>query len=107
MFIIKETSKYGREYYLCIENGMCRITISPKCHDVAFISMLVVDEWHREHGVGNSILAMAEDTAKENGCKVITLQTLTGWTMNWYARHGFTVVGEGYEEGMVMMSKFL
>lgn len=107
MTIIKDNSEYGNDLYVYIENGMCRLTISPKCHDVAFMSMLVVDEAHREQGVGNSILAVAESIAKQNGCKVITLQTSTGWTMNWYARHGFTVVGEGYEDGMVMMSKFL
>jgi len=107
MTIITDKSKYGNELYIYLETGMCRLTISPKCPAVAFLSTVVVDEAHRGQGVGNAILAEAEKTAKQKGCNVMTLQTETGWTMGWYARHGFMVVGEGYEDDMVLMSKHL
>jgi len=105
MVIINDKSKYGEEMYLYLENGMCRLTLPPKCPNVAFLSTLVVDACHRYNGVGNMLLAAAEKTAIEKGCNVMTLQTETKWTMNWYARHGFVVVGEGYEDDMVLMSK--
>ena len=105
MYIINDTNKYGKEMFLYLENGMCRLTLPPKCPNVAFVSTVIVDEGHRGKGVGNMLLAAAEKTAIEKGCNVLTLQTETGWTMNWYARHGFAVVGEGYDEDMVLMCK--
>ena len=107
MTIISDKSKYGDELHIFLELGTCRLTISPKCPNVAFLSTVVVDEAHRRQGVGNALLAAAEQIAKQKVCNVVTLQVEHEWKIRWYARHGFQVVGEGYDENMVMMSKFI
>ncbi|MBR1809645.1 MAG: GNAT family N-acetyltransferase [Paludibacteraceae bacterium] len=105
MVIINDTSKYGEECFICLENGICRLTLSPKCPDVAFLSTLIVDAKHRRKGTGNMLLVAAEKIAVEKGCNALTLESETGWTKDWYARHGFVVVGEGYDENMILMCK--
>lgn len=101
-------SEYGVDMFCHIPHGSCRLTISPRCPSVLWLSTVTVDENHRKQGVGTQILKEVEKVAADNGCTVISLQTWTNsWQQAWYARHGFIPVADGYDNDMVMMSKFI
>lgn len=99
---------YGVDMFCHVPYGSCRLTISPRCPNVLWLSTLVVDENHRKQGVGTLMLKEVEKVAADNGCSVISLQTWTdSWQQKWYSRHGYNVIADGYDEDMVMMSKVL
>lgn len=106
--VIRTENEDGVSLYCYITHGVFRITISKQTKEVAWLSDVTVDEGRRRIGIGNRILSEAEDVAKKNGCSVISLQVLHGsWMKDWYARKGYSVVGDGYMDNMVMMSKKL
>ncbi len=60
----------------------------------AEVSGLVVDERFRSQGVGERLLARAEEWARENGCQVIGLRSnvIRNRAHAFYERHGYTHV---------------
>lgn len=109
MEIVRDNnSEYGIDMFCHVPYGSCRLTISPKCKNVLWLSTVVVDENHRRQGVGTRMLQEVEKVASDNGCTVISLQTwVNSWQQAWYAKHGYIPVADGYDTDMVMMSKFL
>lgn len=56
-----------------------------------FLNTLWVDERFRHHGIGSMILREVERTAREKGCRVVTLGTASYMARPFYEKHGFTV----------------
>lgn len=101
--MIKDINDYGIDLFITSEYGLCRITIPNKTPTVAFLSTVIVDDNHRQQGIGNKLLDTAKLIAKEYNCEVLTLQC-DGWRTNWYRSKGFMIIGEGYDPNMIIMS---
>lgn len=101
--MIKDINDYGIDLFITSEYGLCRITIPNKTPTVAFLSTVIVDEKHRHQGIGNNLLDTAKLIAKEYSCEVLSLQC-NEWRTDWYKRKGFTIIGEGYDPNMIIMS---
>lgn len=96
----------GEEVFVHIEHGICRLTFDRKCPDVCFVSTLIVNESSRQHGIGKQLLRAAELIAKRKCCNHVSLQVENNsWKKEWYKREGYDVIADGYDEGMIIMSK--
>lgn len=64
-----------------------------KYHDdpsTLFLSDLSVDPEHRKQGIGNLILNIAEDVARQTGADSISLWVeKDSWMSEWYQRKGY------------------
>ena len=106
--VVDHSEKYGVDMFCHVPHGACRLTISPLCTSVLWVSSVIVDEDHRKQGIGTHMLKEIEKVAAEKGCKVISLQTwVNSFQQKWYARHGYIPVADGYDTDMVMMSKMV
>ena len=88
--------------------GMYRLTLCEPNYksNAAWLSTLVVTENHRNEGHGSELLRHAEQQAKAWNCIALSLEVeWKSWLRDWYARMGFVVVAEGYEDKMVVMTK--
>ena len=56
-----------------------------------FLNELWVEESYRHQGIGSMILREAERTAREKGCRVVTLGTASYMARPFYEKHGYTV----------------
>jgi predicted GNAT family N-acyltransferase len=101
--MIKDINDNGIDLFITSEYGLCRITMPNKTPTVAFLSTVIVDDKHRHKGIGNKLLDTAKLIAKEYHCEVLSLQC-DGWRTDWYKRKGFTIIGEGYDPNMIIMS---
>lgn len=79
--------------------------------DCLHIDILWVKEESRTAGYGSSLLAEAEKTAKENGCKLAHLETFDFQAKNFYLKNDYEIYGvlEGYpyEHNMYCLKKNL
>lgn len=106
--IIRVEGENDLSLYCYVTHGVFRLTITNIAKEVAWLSDVAVDEAWRNLGVGNKMLSVAEGIAERNKCTAISLQVKAdSWMKDWYARKGYSVVGEGYMDNMVMMSKKL
>ena len=106
--VICDYNDEGIDLFISYRNGVCRLTISNRCPNVAFFSTLVADRANRCGGIGTMLLKQAQETAVDYGCTVMTLQAkYQSWQAAWYRRKGFEPVCDGYDPDMVMMSKRL
>ncbi len=64
----------------------------------AYVQELMVDEPHRNEGVGGALMASAENWARERGCRSIRLVT---------SRAGAFYLARGYEEASTFFKKSL
>ena len=98
----------GEEAFVHIEHGICRLTLDRKCPYVCFVSTLIVNKSSRRKGVGKQLLQAVEQIAKRKKCIRISLQVENNsWKKDWYKRDGYYVIADGYDEGMIIMSKEL
>ncbi|HYC44166.1 MAG TPA: GNAT family N-acetyltransferase [Burkholderiales bacterium] len=70
-----------------------------------FIDVLWVDEAHRRHGHGSSLLRYAERDACERGCDIVYLSTFEFQALAYYAAQGYVLIGQ--LEGIPRKSKRL
>ena len=59
-----------------------------------FVELLWVSEAHRGRGIGTSLLAAAEDRARENGWQVCFLSTFDFQAPGFYLKLGYQQFGE-------------
>ena len=59
-----------------------------------FVDVLWVDEAHRGKDYGSSLLRYAERDAAEIGCDIVWLSTFAFQAPEFYARLGYTVIGQ-------------
>ena len=60
---------------------------------VADLDILWVDEKYRRQGIGSALIREAERTAREKGCRLMTLGTFDFQARPLYEKHGFTICG--------------
>ena len=108
MNLIETRNEYGSDIFCHIDYGLCRLTINKKCPNVLWLSTFVVDEMHRFQGIGSRLLQKVIELAKTDGFTIISLQVeSTSWMEKWYERNGFVKVADGYDDNMVIMSKYV
>jgi GNAT superfamily N-acetyltransferase len=59
-----------------------------------YLDVLWVEEKHRRKGLGSSLLRQAERIARERSCELIYLSTFQFQAPEFYAKHGYSLVGE-------------
>ena len=92
-----EVDKDEEDFILKIENenseiiGGCVATAYEYHWSRMFLNELWVDERYRHHGIGSMILREVERIAREKGCRVVTLGTVSYMARPFYEKHGYTV----------------
>lgn len=106
--IITDNHANGTELYCSIIGATCRVTISNKCPNVAFVSSLVVDRDYRKGGLGSELLSEVINEAKKRGCSVVSLEVnYKSWQATWYRRVGFIPCCDCYNNDLITMSLVL
>ncbi|PZP54423.1 MAG: hypothetical protein DI586_10010 [Micavibrio aeruginosavorus] len=84
--------------------GMIGIISNHNLHDgfTTYIEHVVVDEKHHGNGYGTKLIKFAENKSREEGCKLIELDTDIGaeGAENLYAKNGYVVVGKYYQKNI-------
>jgi GNAT superfamily N-acetyltransferase len=82
--------------------GVIGIVPNHNLHDgyVTYIEHVVIDEKHRGHGYGTALIEFAEQRAREEGCKLIELDTDLGHDAaeNLYRKSGYTYIGKYHQK---------
>lgn len=83
-----------------------------KYHDdpsTLFLSDLSVNREDRKQGIGNEILTMCEDVARQTGATFISLWVQEGsWMKDWYTRNGYQYLSQKEDqENNIWMKKTL
>ena len=94
---------WGRKDTIVLANGraLCELSIEYENPAVAHLSDVIVYESARGYGLGNELLRMAKEHAREMGAKMLCLWAAPdGWVIEWYKRHGFRQRCV-YDDGMV------
>ena len=69
----------------------CNLIIN--CWRIADLDILWVEERYRRQGIGSALIREAEHTAREKGCRFMTLGTFDFQAKPLYEKIGFTVCG--------------
>lgn len=108
MIIIEDRDKNGVNLFCSTDYAFCRVTISNRCPNVAFMSNLVVDRKRRGEKLSVNIIAEIECIALRQGCVIISLEVkYNSWKAKFYRRLGYTPVCDNYCEDLITMSKRL
>jgi GNAT superfamily N-acetyltransferase len=59
-----------------------------------YVHLLWVDEEHRGHGYGRSLMERAEALATEASCDCVYLSTFEFQAPGFYTRYGYSLIGE-------------
>jgi len=93
----REVDADEEEFVLKIENengeiiGGCIAQAYEYHWSRMFLADLWVDKRYRHQGIGSVILREVERTAREKGCRVVTLGTASYMARPFYEKHGYTV----------------
>ena len=102
-YIHKNIWHWGRTDTIVIADSraLCQLSVETDNPAVAHLSDLIVYESARGYGLGNDLLSMAKEHAREMGAKVLfLLADPEQWMIDWYKRKGF-VEYMLYPDGMV------
>lgn len=84
--------------------GVIGLISNHNLHDgfVTYIEHVVIDEDARGYGYGTKLIRFAEDRAREEGCKLIELDTDIGHEQaeKLYAKNGYVVVGKYHQKNI-------
>ncbi|MDE6727709.1 MAG: GNAT family N-acetyltransferase [Oscillospiraceae bacterium] len=61
--------------------------------NAVYVDALWVDERYRGRGLGSKLLDDIENTAAENGCNLVHLDTFDFQAKDFYTKHGYEVFG--------------
>lgn len=82
--------------------GIIGIVPNYNLHDgyVTYIEHVVIDNKHRGHGYGTALIKFAEQRAREEGCKLIQLDTDIGHdeAENLYKKNGYAYIGKYHQK---------
>ena len=96
---------FGTTDYIIAPDGrsIVRISYYDDFPDAAFINGLSV--FHEERGKGRArdIMREAEESMKENGIKIVFIDSEEEWIAKWYMRLGFELYDE--EDGVFKLKK--
>ncbi|NTJ42983.1 GNAT family N-acetyltransferase [Agrobacterium larrymoorei] len=69
-----------------------------------YTALLFIPEELRGHGLGPKLLGMAEDEARQRGCKGAYIDTMSPEALSLYQRCGYTIFGqiEDFGDGITM-----
>ena len=96
------------DYFCSNEFSCCRVTVKDTCPEIGFISTLVTDRDNRQCGHATRLMQEVETYLYGEGCAKLSLQVKhLSWMESWYKGLGYERVADGYDEGMVIMSKKL
>jgi ribosomal protein S18 acetylase RimI-like enzyme len=87
------------KYVIWMGDGSVQLEVSDKPygeHNIeSFLFSLWVDEDSRKNGLGKQLMEMAEQIARERGCKTICLEWSSReapyWVREWYERNGYKI----------------
>lgn len=84
--------------------GMIGLISNHNLHDgfTTYIEHVVVDQKHHGKGYGTKLIKFAESRAREEGCKLIELDTDIGADQaeGLYMKNGYVVVGKYYQKNI-------
>ncbi len=84
--------------------GMIGLISNHNLHDgfTTYIEHVVIDEAHQGNGYGTKLIQFAEQRAREEGCKLIELDTDIGAEAAemLYAKNGYVIVGKYYQKNI-------
>lgn len=84
--------------------GMIGMISNHNLHDgfTTYIEHVVIDEKHHGKGYGTKLIKFAEKRAREEGCKLIELDTDIGaeGAERLYVKNGYVVVGKYYQKNI-------
>lgn len=63
------------------------------CWKILYIDILWVDERYRAHGYGAALLQHVEHKAREQGCRLVHLDTFDFQAKDFYLQQGYEVFG--------------
>lgn len=101
--IHKNIWHWGRGDIIVIANGcgLCTVSVEDDNPNVAYLSGVSVCESSRRMGLGNELLKLSKQHAREMGAKMLRLWAdPEQWVVDWYKRHGFTQQCV-FDDGMV------
>ena len=106
MRIIEDRDKNGIDLFCMTDYAFCRITISNKCPNVAFLSTLVVDRLRRGSKLSIAMIVEVEQEALNRGCQTVSLEVkYNSWKAAFYRRLGYHPVCDNYSGDLITMSK--
>jgi GNAT superfamily N-acetyltransferase len=74
------------------EGGLAAGIVFTVCGQWLKVDFLWVDDKQRGNGIGTRLLAQAEETGKNKGCKKACLTTFNFQARPFYLKHGYRVV---------------
>ena len=101
--IHKNIWRWGRSDIIIIADGcgLCTVSVEDDNPAVAYLSGVSVCESSRRMGLGNELLELSKQHAKEMGAKMLRLWAdPEQWVTDWYKRHGFAQQCM-YDDGMI------
>jgi N-acetylglutamate synthase-like GNAT family acetyltransferase len=93
VIIHKNNWPWGRDDIIVIAGGrgLCTVSIEDDNPAVAYLSGVSVCESSRHMGLGNELLELSKQHAREMGAKMLCLWAYPEqWVVDWYKRRGFT-----------------
>ena len=90
--IHKNNWRWGRGDIIVIADGrgLCTVSVEDENRAVAYLSGVSVCESSRRMGLGNELLELSKQHAREMGAKMLCLWAdPEQWVVDWYKRHGF------------------
>ena len=97
---------WGRKDTIILADGQafCQLSIQNDFPSVAYLTDVVVYKKARRCGLGNVLLRIAIQQAKEMGANTLCLYSVPDrWVVEWYKRNGF-VEYDVYTDGTIGMA---